>query len=100
MRSYIGRFGNEMNTLLQLGLFLTDLLHLKHPLHNQLIFTLLVGMALVFAFPWEVELGLATFIKRDQQVSALISVRNWNPSLDHLSLGGYHLLGGALKFHD
>lgn len=53
-----GSVGNERKRLLllllQLGLFLSDLLHLEHPLHYELVLALLVGVALVLALPGEV----------------------------------------------
>lgn len=94
----IGSVGNERNALLlllgllELGLFFSNLLHLKHALHDELVLALLVGVALVLALPWEKELGLAALVERDQQMGALVSVGQRNPGLRHLSLRRYHLL--------
>ena len=102
-RLSIGSIGNERNALLlgllQLGLLFSDLLHLKHSLHDELVLALLIGVPLVLALPWEKELGLAALVERDQQVGALVSVRQRNPRLHHLSLCCYHLLCWSLDFH-
>ena len=61
--------------LLELGLLFVDLLHLKHPLHNELVCTLLVVVAFDLALPWKVELGMPALVERDQEVRTLVSVR-------------------------
>ena len=98
--SGIGGFGDEGNGatlglglgLVQLGLLLADLLHLEHALHDKLVLALLVGMALVLALPWKVELGLPALVERDEEVGALVPVWQGNPGLHHLLLRRYHLL--------
>lgn len=85
--------------LLQLSLFFADLLHLKHPLHDELVLALLVGVTLVLALPWQEELGLPALVQRDQKVGALVSVTQRNPRLHHLLLRRYHLLRRSFHFH-
>lgn len=85
--------------LLQLSLFFADLLHLKHPLHDELVLALLVGVTLVLALPWQEELGLPALVQRDQKVGALVSVTQRNPRLHHLLLRRYHLLQRSFHFH-
>jgi hypothetical protein len=99
-----GSVGNDRKRLLlllllQLGLFFTDLLHLEHPLHDELVLALLEGVALVLALPGEVQLSLPALVERDQQVGALVSVRKRDPGLHHLSLRCYHLLRRSFHFH-
>jgi hypothetical protein len=53
--------------LLEFGLSFTDLLHLKHSLHDKLILTLLINMALALTLPWKKELGVPTLVEWDQQ---------------------------------
>ncbi|KAL1370931.1 hypothetical protein AAHE18_01G095400 [Arachis hypogaea] len=43
-----------------------------HALHEELILALLVGVTLVLALPWKVELGLAALVERDEEVCALV----------------------------
>ena len=73
------------------GSFL-DLLHLKHALHEELVLTLLVGVTLVLALPWKVELGLAALVERDEEVRTLVPVCKGNLGFHHLLLRRYHLL--------
>ena len=73
----ISGFRDERDGLLLL-LFVfqlfADLLHLKHALHDKLVFALLVRMALVLALPWKVKLSLTAFVERNKEMCALISV--------------------------
>ena len=85
--------------MLQLGLLFTDLLHLEHPLHNELVLALLVGVAFYLALPGEVQLGLPALVERDEKVGTLVSVGNWDLRLHHLSLRSYHLLRRPFHFH-
>lgn len=69
--SSIGGFRNERNAmflrLFEISLlFFADLLHLKHPLHDELVLALLVGVPLVLALPGEVELGLPALVEGDE----------------------------------
>lgn len=79
----VGSLGNERNDVslrlvlhlgLFLGLFLSDLLHLEHPLHDELVLALLIRVAFVAALPREVHLRLPALVQRDQQVRALVPV--------------------------
>lgn len=92
--SGIGGFGKRDKGLFGVGvlLVLADLLHLEHSLHNELVLALFVGVTLVLALPWEVELGLPALVERDEQVGALVPVGQRNPGLHHLLLSRYHLL--------
>ena len=54
---------------------------------------------LVLALAWEKELGLVALVEKEQQVGALVSVRQLKPRLHHLSLCRYHLLCSSLGFH-
>lgn len=98
MGSGIGGFGDEGNGAIGEGLFgvgvflFADLLHLEHPLHDEFVLALLVGVALVLALPWEIELGLPALVEGDEEVCTLVPVRQRNPSLHHLLLRRYHLL--------
>lgn len=76
----VGGLGNEGNDVsvglvMRLGLFLSDLLHLEHPLHDELVLALLVRVAFVAALPGEVHLRVPALVQRDQQVRALVPVR-------------------------
>jgi hypothetical protein len=52
---------------LDLGLLrLTDILHLEHPLHDELLLKLLIGTTLGLALPGEVQLGDTTLVDRDE----------------------------------
>ncbi|KAF5747524.1 hypothetical protein HS088_TW05G00247 [Tripterygium wilfordii] len=95
----IGGFGDERDCgsqlalgVLELGLLVADLLHLKHALHDKLVLALFVSVAFILALPWQIELGLSAFVEGDQQVGALVPVRERHPRLHHLRLRGYHLL--------
>nr|GMD18394.1 hypothetical protein Iba_chr07dCG12830 [Ipomoea batatas] len=87
-------------TVFEVGcLLLADLLHLEHPLHNKLVFALLVGVALVLALPRQVQLRLAALVERDQQVGALVPVSKRHLRLNHLCLRSYHLLRRPWHLH-
>jgi len=100
-RSSVGGGGDEGDrgalALAEPGLFLlllelADLLHLEHPLHDELVLALLVRVPLVLALPREVELLGPALVQRDQEVGALVAVRDRDPVLDHFLLRRDHRL--------
>lgn len=55
--------GNALRLLgLGAGLLIPNLLHLEHPLHDKLVFALLVDVALRLTLPGEVELSLPALV--------------------------------------
>lgn len=77
---------------LLLLLKLTDLLHLEHPLHDELVLALLVDVALVLALPWKKKLSEAALVERNKEMGALVAVGDGNPVLLHLLLRRDHRL--------
>lgn len=100
----ISSFGNERDgsglfpRLFQLDLFFMDLLHLQHPLRDELVLALLVRMAFVLSFPGQVKLRLPSLVEYQEKVSALVSVWYGGLVLHHLCLFCYHLLRWNLAF--
>jgi hypothetical protein len=86
----------DAGAALGLGLLrLADLLHLEHPLHDELVLALLVGVALRLTFPGKVVLGDAALVERDEEVRALVAVRQRHTRLRHLCLRRDLRLRGA-----
>jgi hypothetical protein len=86
----------DADAALGLGLLrLADLLHLEHPLHDELVLALLVGVALRLALPGEVVLGDAALVERDEEVRALVAVRQRHARLRHICLRRDLRLRGA-----